>query len=926
MKKNHSFWRLLFAKTLLLIIGISQESFADRKPILPVKFESLRDKQYSPHLSVKAQRVEPRCEAKGSPQIDLAFAQIEASSRDCVEERVKIPFHETVLLDDPFENDKQFCSCISASLTRPKKGDPSQPSSSLKQDRGNEIYAQDVRTNLLLITSELHSMTSGQVETNEMEKEDRDRMLGGYIVKPDPEPKPKRNSRSQMLDRAEGEAIKYLQDLDKVEPNSCVSLNLFFETQKSPRLPDDKEFLTYFEDLEKVNPEDWQMETLQDEYNEAFREKNTVRIDFLKSKIKFLKSNPLYGSLLGSGNKKIKETQGKLLKQLKKKFQLSRECPIDQANCFTKNKKLREENERQLSEIFKSEIVIRTVNEATYNSFEDPMNSAFESTLPIPRNPGALQMHLQASGIESLSMCYKGRTNPSLKVKCLENAPAYCDAVNYVSDPENDHLANAPFNDLVEELQLNLNPDKRLNPAFQDFEDVFCRKEHLAIKDGQVVARTFMEYKKENCTEDKSKQTLSEDICSNPNQLLAKFLSDYPVVNDDRLDVQFGKLQEMVVNNLSTTDVHSKAGFDVKSLETIQKSRVSASEVKKWSSTQGELAAAPPVSNTSDQRAPSSQSTIPIGPAAITPLPAPAANAIPSANSAGEGIGQASKEFHREKHNGRDKTREEIMRELEHSRETIASLRSQEELSKMNDRIKHLEEMLAKKDRDYEKLLSDQLKKERGASEDKRDSEGITKAAKKEGDGEEDADDEKPAAGKMVSDLRSPASIGGGTKDSPFGSANIGAPQGQSANAMGRSLTPSASDSRFNDALLSKYGISVQDPSSGASLMARELDPQGLIKLSTVFEQQGKSSVVSAVISEEQFDKVRGNDLQNLAELYEKKFKKIDGNVVKISITSEGDTQGKNPVEFYVVREAGKVVFQPVRRFTRDSLLEAMTN
>jgi len=897
MKKKSNLSIFLFVQLFLIESVFQQTAFGDsEKSAEELRWEALlRERTESDDTESAPQVREDSCTTQGVLQLTPAMQDLADSARDCVEERKRVPFKHSVGVGaDEFQEDKKFCECVKSPILKSEGKD----SFGINYRFGSveAMKAESVLTDYLIL-SEVHSFTAGSVQRRTLEIGQRNDMVGHLHV-------------VRSSDNVDDSVFEKLLEIDRIEP-SCVSFNTFLEIQRLPKEPEDKAFLDYFGDLKKVNPNDWNLDRLKEEYNQAFRSKDKEKLSFLKSKITFLKSNPLYGSLLSSENSEVKKSQKALLKALQTKLQLSSECDAKSTDCFEANRRKKEQNEEDLAKIFKAEQVGKVVREFSIGGV------AFSSAGNLyPRSPAAFQRRLQLLDKPTLARCYEGLTDTTVKANCLKDAPDYCARVNYVIE-KNDEEKSLPFEDLLEGIQLNLNPDRKLNPAFRDFEDAICNKQHMAFENGKIVYRTLMEFKKDLCPIDQP-QAERDPACSNYNRLLAAFLIKYPLVNDPKLDRHFGHIQKMLVNNLSITPDHSLADINMNSIDAMRNSSVSQDDVQKLSDTGGNLG---------DKLAPTTsrpQDSFSREDSGIIPPSVPMANALPGALAASQSLGNSPKAPHSDQPT--DRSRDEIMRDLERSRESVSSTTSQEELDQLNKRIKGLEEMLAKKDKDVEELMRSKSEKATEIIGDKTDHGPAHKPATKEDDGEDDSDEEKPAVARRDSDYRSPASVGGVSKDSPFGSANIVASQGQSANAIGRALEPSAADVRFNDALLSKYGISVQDPSSGTALMAQELEPQGLIKLSTVFKKEGKSSVVSAVISDEQFEKVRGNDLANLTELYEKKFKKVDGNVVKISLTSEGDTQGKNPVEFYVVREAGKIVFQPVRKFTRESLLEAITN
>ncbi len=163
------------------------------------------------------------------------------------------------------------------------------------------------------------------------------------------------------------------------------------------------------------------------------------------------------------------------------------------------------------------------------------------------------------------------------------------------------------------------------------------------------------------------------------------------------------------------------------------------------------------------------------------------------------------------------------------------------------------------------------------------------------------------------SSQRAPASV----ENFSTSSAAMGGGAASLAQTMFNS-SASRGGGRFNGALLSKYGIMVQENPGSTVSVAQEVE-------GTHFSAIGSfknASDLPLEVSQKAFERFKVNDLTALQELYKDSIEKLDQDVVKIFVSSE---ESNETLEFYAIKEDGKVVFQPIRKTKLSDLQNALT-
>ena len=243
--------------------------------------------------------------------------------------------------------------------------------------------------------------------------------------------------------------------------------------------------------------------------------------------------------------------------------------------------------------------------------------------------------------------------------------------------------------------------------------------------------------------------------------------------------------------------------------------------------------------------------------------------------------------------------------------------------SSLEERIKGLEKLLEQKDensKSYQKLIS-QLLEQKQATQEKKNEDIQSKQLTDENFVQKKTVKAAPVAPYKVSKenaLIAPEAVKSQiSQQGRVASSQISrAPASVSAPT---SAQMAVSNKRVNNALLAKYGIVVKESSSGTSSVsvAEEAESSKFSSVSSMKE----AADVPLKVSLNEFQQIKVNNLGALEALYSKELKGIDDQVVKVLVSTN---DSKEVLEFYAVKEQGKVVFQPLRKNKLTDLQNAL--
>jgi len=281
MKKKSNLSIFLFVQ-LFLIESVFQEAAhgaADKTPDAIEAERRLKRRHNGKAVIIPDSHTqEVNCPASGTPKLPTTIEDLAASSKDCIEGRERIiPEDSLGMGAEEFKEEIEFCACINSPVSKSGEKDSSEinyPLASIKS-KAAEGGLSDY-----LILSEALSITRHLVASRDWEVDQRNQVVGKLHV-------------FREAEGLEDEIFGKLLEIDRSEQNSCVTFKTFLDIQRLPKEPEDKAFLNYFQSLNTINPKDWDLDELKTQYNRAVAAKDKESVSFLKSKITFLKSNPL---------------------------------------------------------------------------------------------------------------------------------------------------------------------------------------------------------------------------------------------------------------------------------------------------------------------------------------------------------------------------------------------------------------------------------------------------------------------------------------------------------------------------------------------------------------------------------------------------------------------------------------------------------
>ncbi|HLW57729.1 MAG TPA: hypothetical protein VKY27_10110 [Bacteriovoracaceae bacterium] len=259
-----------------------------------------------------------------------------------------------------------------------------------------------------------------------------------------------------------------------------------------------------------------------------------------------------------------------------------------------------------------------------------------------------------------------------------------------------------------------------------------------------------------------------------------------------------------------------------------------------------------------------------------------------------------------------------IKNEMTEVRNQISTSSSSEINRELEIRLENLEKLLAEKEKtsqNYQGLISKLMEAQKAPRSAKAPAVANSAIAEDEAASKVvGIEAKKSTGGAVVSNRPSFSEEQNSTQRAPASVENFNTSAGMGGGAAAASVGMSSSvsqasrgGSRYNGALLSKYGIIVQETPGSTVSVAQETE-------GTRFQAMGafrEASNIPLEVSQKAFEKFKVNDLSALQELYQESLEKIDDEVVKILVSSE---ESDETLEFYAIKEDGKVVFQPIRK------------
>jgi hypothetical protein len=748
-----------------------------------------------------------------------------------------------------------------------------------------------------------------------------------------------------------------------VPGESCMPMHTFLSFNQ---MPSEKEFWQDISNMNSFKPEDWNYEGLKKEMYDKIRilkrapgsdvAELQTRVRALRARLVFLNKNPMFKHGLQSkaviGQKELgreESLQEEVFRMIKTHLSpKDSSCLSRDMSCLVGFHKTGEVNalKEAGAKFFKEDKVIAAMKEQMDQDMQLEINKITEKR--DWHNKGvSLTQDLLAQNV-------KDRTNYDITrctgtdadlTECTQSFALYCRILDSSKDRIDDSIP-----DFEEEWLNEISPDPAKNRLYQEKSKKFCEGTFRSKNDPNDMS-DFFHFQRDLCKDSKNEAT-----CGDKEKLFKAFLARYPAHVKPEEEMFFSSA--MTGTNLfaatsmkmrsgrgpastpltetdamvdSTTNkiddnVAAQLEEDTNRLEESSsgsKGNGFFESIKNFFSSDEEVGIADttpvsPVTEVSSEE-PGMFSSIMKDLATTMNEGAPVENGYESdysnysnysynagsaeLNSATKTEGKAALSETQKLKEENDQEKEEMEEELEVARKKLAKATEEASKSGLENRVKLLEQLLAQKDKmaeNYEKLI-EKLTKEQ---EEKSAKPAVAQARTAEATptpttAKASSSQAKAESSNEENSARAPASVA----EQNFSTAGVRSGASSSLSSPQRS----SSGVKVNEALLSKYGVTVQGSTEGSILVATDRDSQSIPALTTSPEAKN----VPLDVSRTQFDKFRSNDLETLKEIYDSRIKSIEGSIIKISVRTKGEEEA---LEFYAIKEGDKVVFQPVRK------------
>lgn len=506
--------------------------------------------------------------------------------------------------------------------------------------------------------------------------------------------------------------------------------------------------------------------------------------------------------------------------------------------------------------------------------------------------------------------------------RCVSEFARYCPVI------ENRNVASDNLLMNLEENWLNrFNANPLENGAFNYFKRQTCDTPRKNNQNPSAPHLTFWQFRDQSCPAGNNKPECSEASLTS---LRSSYLSSYSPVENDSLD-QTSRADAMVADRLLQRSNSGPVTFDNKTKNTLERSITYRSDgtpfdpnlekkmtvTGKTNRTADQAVAAKRAAFEEAEARSSAQPIVqPVSESVITPMPiaqiapvAAAATFIPNSDRALAEARRQTTEI--------ENVRNDIQEDIQNVRSQMVSSNNNEDRRRLEERINSMEMLLAQKDREAQ--ANSQLV-ERILQQNERLASGDVSRRPANHSQNNSADEEI----NSINNNESPLAPVENNLLRPMGHvadrSQASVPQAASAGSIGRNSggAQAVSSERFNTALLSKYGITVNGPSDGNLFVNPESDSANLTRLESAHTTAGGNLPLN--VSEEVFRGFESRDAETLRR-YESMITSLNTSVVRISVTTSGRDQ---PLELYAIKESGRIVFQPVRRVHRENLVDLL--
>lgn len=732
----------------------------------------------------------------------------------------------------------------------------------------------------------------------------------------------------------------------EVDGESCVPMKDYLLINS---FPEDNAFWNSITD--NFNPVQWNSESLTMHFQYSIDKKEK---DLLASKIEFLEKNPLIKLIFNSENKEAAQKVYGIMK--KHMGNLKGECSKGLMDgCrgeFTRNKMTSYNND--LKKLFKDPSIVQLVQNERKNAVKKYIESLVtDSNEKLDINT-VDRWAVEEFGIDvktcvstanlantfrnSYGQVFNNNLGTGIGIqslqehnkitedKCEREMPRFCQAVGKGSNSLLSMGATAGYSkqeksnidDLLNMIAEDMDPNPRTNGNYSRFSDRACR-EHYRTHGGESV--NFEQFKEKKCS-----RKPDSNICKNKKELYRLFTegSEDLKRNDEYVDTS------IYANYTNTaTQVENLSEEDRARFKEIGGSLGHVFGRSFKTKSNGLLDLNDPFSLNKEINI---ADTLPEATEVSSePYYEPS---VSKSSFVSNYVNNAFQTDYNYALTNAKEVKQELDEEIRNTKEIIAI--NKERLDRphttskfkneIESKVKMLETILAEREKtaqEYQEIIAKLI--EGKSNVESQQSQALASHQKKNDVHQEEVSKNSSARSGVIASngaktefseetSRAPASVdsfstSGGTK----GGAASMRPFANSSFSSGASNTRKGA---INSALLSKYGITVQESDSSVQVAPDKERSQ----ISQLLMNASKSDV-GLEVSKLEFDKFKKYDVNALNELYQKKIEMLDSDVVKLMIHTEGENES---LEFYAIKEDGKVVFQPVRKNRLSDLQNAL--
>jgi hypothetical protein len=706
---------------------------------------------------------------------------------------------------------------------------------------------------------------------------------------------------SSVPEGAKTNLVKVPDDIDQnyfLDHSSCFEIRDFIAYNQVPKSDGAYEA---FAKAKKFVAAEWDPEEFSNSEEDMF---------LLDAKKKFIKDNPLYGTLLSikEPNPEVKVQQEKLFNALKSNFEETfKLCapPSPPGTCHRMHLRLGNhlKNKAEIKSIFQNDKVVAAINAATEAKITKGLKEELEPFM-TKRRPSMIALAESVSVDKCDSTVSTAGVQAQVYTACVSSFKSHCQNLTEIEAlPPYEELFSTELTD-VEDTNLNV-IDPKKNPNLKKLRASLCGMR----SDGKSPEKTidFKDFKNKICSEG-SKDTICQP--SSRRILLARFLREFPKSPelDPDNDVLSSDMDKSLETLISFLDQNVEADIDAKGLKSIAESGKTKEEFSRNLTEYAKTYVANSstrIAQATAQSTPVNQKSSPIErpltrdnldsipalpPVAQPPFPTFSPAATQKDLHSFSTLSRASAPEARRETDPLVKPKAKAETAL--SEDKAVDTRSSESYKRLENRISQLREKL----------------KESNAKED-------FKA--------------KPTTNELRAPAAQPptlapsfqqATASNGQRSNPLppsqqvSNADTGSQRSSpmSFASSGISSRGNASKSIYNV----KYDLD-KESVSGKLIVAQELalskiDPQ-------VLNEAGRNETVPVSVSKEDFEKIVNRDLETLANLA-KRLKTALGDVIKVNVTSQA--YGVEPLQLLFLKKEGQMLYQPIRTYTFKKLQE----